>query len=287
MSEALASEARLSHFARPYDWHTIDAIIRDAGGVILESFYSDDAVARFNREVDDHLAAREDAGQPHSGSSAYDKFLGHRTVRLQGLIEKFDSAADWIGHRELFEYAERTLEPIATSVLLNAAELIQIGPGEPEQYLHRDSDSWPMAPLGDHPLVVNAFMALDPFTLENGATHIAPGSWRWERDRKPTPDEITRARMAPGDVLLFRGDLVHGGGANTTDRPRRAVSITYCAGWLRPVENSVLNVSLERIKTLPKHVQGLLGYAAYDGTRDNGGLVGLYENGDPGALLVV
>ena len=285
MSEALVTQAELCRLMRPYDWPSIDAIIQEEGGVILEGLFSSDEVAGFNRDVDAYLAAREEAGRPQSGSSAYDRFLGHRTVRLQGLIEKFDHAADWIGRRELVDWAERSVEPIATSVLLNAAELIQIGPGEPEQYLHRDSDSWPMAPLGTHPLLVNALVALDAFTLENGATRIAPGSWRWERDRKPTPDEILRAQLAIGDVLLFRGDIVHGGGANASDRPRRAISITYCAGWLRPVENSFLNISRERVKTLPKHVQGLLGYSSYDGTRDNGGLVGLFENGDPGVLL--
>jgi hypothetical protein len=57
------------------------------------------------------------------------------------------------------------------------------------------------------------------------------------------------------------------------------------AGWLRPVENSLLNVSLDQARQLPERLQRLLGYALYDGTRDNGGLVGLYENGDPTALL--
>jgi hypothetical protein len=32
-------------------------------------------------------------------------------------------------------------------------------------------------------------------------------------------------------------------------------------------------------------VQALLGYAVYDGSRDKGGLVGLYENGDPAVVL--
>lgn len=285
MSEKELATIELGRFAPPYDWSAIDAIVHEEGGVIVESLFSREAVARFNREIDDYLAANKDAGQPRSGSSAYDKFLGHRTVRLQGLIEKFESAAGWIGRRELFEWADRTFEPVATSMLLNAGELIQIGPGEPSQHFHRDSDSWPMAPLGEHPLVVNAIVALDPFTLENGATHVAPGSWRWDRDRKPRAHEILRSPMAAGDALLFRGDLVHCGGANTTANPRRAVSISYCVGWLRPVENSILNVTRERAKTLPKHVQGLLGYAAYDGTRDRGGLVGLYENGDPAVLL--
>ena len=204
---------------------------------------------------------------------------------LHGLIEKFESAAKWIDRYELIDWAERSLDPVATTMLLNAAELIQIGAGEPSQYLHRDSDSWPLVPLGDQPIIVNALIALDSFTLENGATHITPGSWRWSRERKPKPEEILRAPMEEGDALLFRGDVIHGGGANTTGRHRRAVSVSYCAGWLRPVENSFLNVSRERAKILPTRVQKLLGYVAYDGKRDGGGLVGLYENGDPSALV--
>ncbi len=285
MSEVQVVDTELRCFERPFSWESIDPVIHEEGGVILRNFFSSSEVADFNRDVDEYFMADEDAGKPRSGSTAYDKFLGHKTVRLQGLIGKVANVGDWIGNPELCDWAERTLEPVATSALLNAAELIQIGPGEPKQYLHRDSDSWPMAPLGEHPLIVNALIALDPFTLANGATHLAPGSWRWDRSRKARPEEMLRAVMQPGDVLVFRGDIVHGGGANTTDVPRRALSISYCVGWLRTVENSILNVSRERIKTLPKHLQQLLGYSAYDGSRDNGGLVGLYENGDPSVLL--
>ena len=275
----------LRRFSRPYGWEAIDAVIHDEGGVVLEGLFTEDQVGRFNGEVDAFLAQDDRAGLPQSGSPDYDRFLGQRTVRLHGLVEKFASGVDWIGHPDLFAWSERTLEPVATSVLLNAGELIQIGPGEPGQFLHRDTDSWPMAPIGEHPLLVNALVALDPFTLDNGATRVVPGSWRWQRDRRAAPEEIQRATMDPGSGLLFRGDIVHGGGANDSDRPRRAVSITYCVGWLRPVENSVFNVSKERARSLPAHLQQLLGFAAYDGSRDRGGLVGLYENGDPAAWL--
>ena len=275
----------IRRFTRPYDWDTIDAVIHEEGGVVLGGLFSEEEVQRFNTEIDDYLATHDDAGLANSGSSDYDQFLGQRTVRLHGLVEKFENADDWIGHPDLFAWSERTLEPVATSVLLNAAELIQIGPGEPSQVLHRDTDSWPMAPLGEHPLMVNALVALDPFSIENGATRFAPGSWRWERDRRAAPEEILRATMEPGDGLIFRGDVIHGGGANATDRPRRAISLSYCVGWLRPVENSVFNVSKERARSLPQHMQQLLGFAVYDGSRDHGGLVGLYENGDPSAWL--
>lgn len=138
-------------------------------------------------------------------------------------------------------WAERMLACVADSVLLNAGELIQIQPGEPAQYLHRDSDAWP-APIGLHPLVVNCMLALGPFTAANGATRVVLGSHRWPAGRCPEEHELRPVELRPGDALLFPGDLVHGGGANRTDQPRRGVSLSYCAGWLRPVENSVLNV---------------------------------------------
>ena len=112
-----------------------------------------------------------------------------------------------------------------------------------------------------------------------------PESWRWPADRRAEPTEIVRAEMVAGDALVFRGDIIHGGGANRSEAPRRAVSISYCAGWLRPVENSFLNVDRARVRELSPALQGLLGSSLYDGSRDKGGLVGLYENGDPAAVL--
>ncbi|MFT7652064.1 MAG: ectoine hydroxylase-related dioxygenase (phytanoyl-CoA dioxygenase family), partial [Candidatus Azotimanducaceae bacterium] len=198
---------------------------------------------------------------------------------------KTATAASWIGKHELVDWATETVKPIATSVLLNAAELIQIGPGEPNQYVHRDTDSWPTAHLGETPLIVNALIALDKFTEENGATRLIPNSWSWNKDRRADPGDFIRAVMSPGDGLLFRGDILHGGGANMTDSPRRALSISYCAGWLRPVENSVFNLPLEKVRQLTPQLQELLGFTMYDGSDHKGGLLGLYENGDPSVLL--
>lgn len=91
--------------------------------------------------------------------------------------------------------------------------------------------------------------------------------------------------MSPGDAVLFRGDLIHGGGENESDAPRRVVSISYCAGWLRPVENSFLNLSRATVSMLKPKLQALLGYAPDDGTHNQGGMIGLFENGDSALSL--
>jgi hypothetical protein len=270
----------LPRFTRPYDWAQIDSAVQTIGGAIVEDLLAPNEVELLNDQVDESLVLHGDIANAATGSGIYDTFLGHKTLRLHGLLEKAPASADLIGRPDLVEWAERMIAPVASSVLLNAGELIQIEPGEPAQFLHRDTDSWPV-PIGAHPHLVNALVALDPCTLKNGATYVAPASWEWEPRRKPQDGELIRAIMKPGDGLLFRGDLVHGGGENTTESRRRVLSISYCAGWLRPVENSFLNLSRETVRLLPSKLQALLGYAPYDGTKQLGGMIGLYENGDP------
>lgn len=284
-SQVHADAASLPHFQRPYDWAAIDKAVFDAGGVILDGLLSKAEVDRFNADMDRFLEKSDNKGKPNSGATLYDTFLGHRTVRFHGLIEKFESAAELIGQNELVDWTKRMLSKRANSVLLSAGEFIQIGPGEPAQFLHRDVDAWLDAPINEWPLLVNAIIAFDDFTLDNGATYVVPHSWDWDLKRQPKREEIARAVMKAGDVVLFRGDLLHGGGENVSEGRRRGVSLTYCAGWLRPVENSFLNISRDTAQRMPKQVQELLGYAMHNLTHQRGGLLGLYENGDPARAL--
>ncbi|MFN7606899.1 MAG: mitomycin antibiotic biosynthesis protein, partial [Hyphomonadaceae bacterium] len=60
---------------------------------------------------------------------------------------------------------------------------------------------------------------------------------------------------------------------------------SYVAGWLRPVENSFLNVPIDTVRALEPRLQALLGYAAHDGVSKRGGMIGLYENGSPTRIL--
>lgn len=279
----------LPTFHPPYTWAEIDEVVRTTGGAILAGFMSPDEVDQLNDQIDRYLGTPDPEVHNGSGSQGYDDFLGHRTVRLHGLVAKAPVSADLIGHPDLIGWAERQIAPDRTAgsgaIMMNAAEFIQIEPGESRQQAHRDTDSWPEAQLGQLPLAVNAIIALDRFTTENGATYVAPDSWRWDRSRRAKPDEYARAVMDAGSAVLFRGDLIHRGGENNSDDRRRALSISYAAGWLRPVENSFLNLGPETIAGLSPRLQRLIGYEAYDGSEAGGGLLGLYENGDPARAI--
>ena len=129
--ESRLEPGHLPRFGRPYDWSRIDRAVRTAGGAVCEGLLAPGELGRLNDQIDAYLKGHADAAAPASGSRSYDMFLGHKTLRLHGLVEKVPSSADLIGRPELVCWAERLIGPIASSVLLNAGELIQIQPGEP------------------------------------------------------------------------------------------------------------------------------------------------------------
>jgi len=69
--------------------------------------------------------------------------------------------------------------------------------------------------------------------------------------------------MPAGSVMLYRGSLWHGGGANRTKHPRLGVAIEYVVSWLRPQETHLLAVPTEVARTLSKRLRELLGYDVY------------------------
>lgn len=280
---ATVASTDLPVFSAPYDWPTITETIRRRGAAVVPGLVDIALVNRFNAEVDDWLEQNPRESSSNTGSGRYDRFLGRRTLRLHGLAGKVRASHDLITHPEIVAWARAMLAHWSNEVLLSIAEFIQIGPRESAQLLHRDTGSWwPNLPRGAHPLSVSAMVTLTPFTEETGATRVALDSCEWPLDRRPSQDQIARAIMRPGDALLFRGDVLHGGGANRTDTvARRGLALNYCAGWMRPVDNHFLTVPPSRAVDLPDELLGLLGYVAHDATHIDGGLVGMYDNGDP------
>ncbi|MEU6799804.1 phytanoyl-CoA dioxygenase family protein [Streptomyces neyagawaensis] len=270
-------------FEAPYDWPAIDECVRTQGAAVVRGLVDRSLVDAFNRELDEWLENNPRTVGSDTGSGIYDLFLGRRTLRVHGVPGKVRASHDLITHPEIVACMRRLLAPWSNEILLSVAELIQIGPREAAQMIHRDTGSWwPHLPRQEHPWNASAMVALTPFTPETGATRVVPGSCHWPLDQSPRGDQIGRAVMEPGDALLFRGDVLHGGGANrTTDRSRRGIALSYCAGWLRPVDNNMLAVPPSMAAECSDELLGLLGYVAHDATRQGGGLVGMYDNGDP------
>ncbi len=70
-------------------------------------------------------------------------------------------------------------------------------------------------------------VALDEYTLTNGATVMVPKSHTWGHDKTPTPDEALPVIMPAGSIMYFLSTLWHGGGRNTSDGDRMAITVQY------------------------------------------------------------
>lgn len=252
------------------------------GAVIVENILDPGQLANLNSELD-RFVARVDPGLRNPTTQEMIDFYGLSTVRIDGLPAKSKTFLDVMLLPQLCETADHFLLSNCKDYLLNTGQLIQIGPGESSQQLHRDESAWDeqtsVLPWPRPALQIEAMFALTDFTAANGATQVVPGSHHWPLDREAKTEEITRAEMKAGSALFYLGSAIHGGGANeTTDQHRRGMFLGYVVGWLRTEENMFLTVPIENVRSMPVRTQELLGYKAH-------GSIGVVDVGSPMVLL--
>jgi len=167
-------------------------------------------------------------------------------------------------HKTVLDCANGFLGPFASRIQLHVTQTIRIGPGESNQYLHRDRQAWgTYLPMHIEPQF-NTIWAMTDFTADNGATRVVPGSQTWDWERKATTDEMCQAEMSAGSVLLYSGSVIHSGGENRSQSHRLGLNVTYCLGWLRQEENQYLSCPPHIAKDFAPQVQELLGYTMGD-----------------------
>ncbi|MBS11861.1 MAG: phytanoyl-CoA dioxygenase [Gemmatimonadetes bacterium] len=91
--------------------------------------------------------------------------------------------------------------------------------------------------------------ALDDATVESGCMQIAPGSHKLgilnarhfvsEKDQAKycTPDKVIDLEVEAGEAVLIHNLTIHRSGLNTTDEPRRALSVAYMDAATRNTRN--------------------------------------------------
>jgi len=230
----------------------IAAALRDEGAAIVEDVLEAEALDALNAELAPWIARCK---------PVEDEFSGLKTQRLVALVARSPLARDLIMNPLMRAAGNAFLGPYAERLILHVAQLIRIGPKQGSQMLHRDRVVWGACLPPTIEPQFTTLWALDDFTADNGATQVVPGSQGWEYDRAAEDDEILRAEMSRGSVLVYSGSVLHGGGQNiTTDGYRSGIVISYCLAWLRQEENQYLSCPPQVAKDLDPELQDLLGY---------------------------
>ncbi|WP_067663099.1 phytanoyl-CoA dioxygenase family protein [Nocardia miyunensis] len=270
----VAATATLRRVSKDTPVAEILEILDADGGLIIEKFLTADQVRRFNDEIQPAMAAL-DAGSKNSDEFVAD-FHGNQTKRLTNLITISKTfREEIIDHDLLHALGEAVYREESGDWWLTTGQVIEIGPGNKAQILHRDLENNHFAvTMGKAgPMVmINFLIALTDFTEENGATRVIPRSNHWDDyENRGTPEMTIPAEMKAGDVIFFNGKVVHGGGANVTENEfRRGVTIPLQPAFLTPEEAYPFLIDLELAKTLSPRVQKLIGFRS------------VYPKGSPG-----
>ncbi|TDT40072.1 ectoine hydroxylase-related dioxygenase (phytanoyl-CoA dioxygenase family) [Streptomyces sp. BK208] len=255
----------------------LKTVTRD-GGVVIENFLTHEQIARFNAEIEQPLRALR-PGSAHENEIVA-AFHGSNTKRLTNLVTHSATfRSEVIDHPLVHEISDLVFLQESGTYWMTTAQVIEIGPGNQAQMLHRDLENWfpfiGMGPAGPE-VTINFLVALTDFTEENGATRVIPGSNHWsDFEDRGTPDQTIPAVMNAGDVLLISGKTAHGGGANRTgDEYRRGLAFTFNAGFLTGEEAYPFLVDGELARTLSPRVQRMLGFRSQ------------YPTGSPGLWQV-
>lgn len=253
------------------DLSSRDLVSRDLAGTHKRTTVETDPplaadLARYDRDgyvilkglLDDQIRTRAETSlRELLGPTGRNNFEGFNTQRAYALLSKTRALDPVVTHPKILGFLKARLDP---DPLLSACLAINIGPDEDAQPAHADDGFYPdMRPDARHGLSV--IWAFDPFTADNGATLGWPGSHLWPGDRTPGPDDIAvPAIMEPGDALVFHGGFWHAGGENRTRSGRLALTVQYCAPWLRTQENMSLAVPPDVVAGLAEPLPSLLGY---------------------------
>ena len=285
--------ATVPRFPADAEPDAVHAAIERDGAAIVEGLLPPEVVRRVNDEVEAAVAAADpDEEYFNPVMSAFHGPNTKQVAGVPGISRTF--AVDVMCHPLYLALCDRILLPSCARYQLNLGHLLQRGPGAEEQWLHRDELVWSDVPSPHPELQLASVIAFVDFTRDNGATRLVPGSHRWDDRALPAieqmqapiePDQIAYAEMPAGSAVIYLGSVIHAGGANTTDVPRRGAHLSYTLGWLRTEENNYLSVPPEYAATLPRQAQELLGYAVHDSIGRGGGYLGMVRMQDPVDLM--
>ena len=130
--------------------------------------------------------------------------------------------------------------------------------GNKGQQLHLDSN----LAGSNYCMTMNVMWYLDDYNLQDGTTRIVPKSHKFQKyakNGKRYKNEIFLNGKA-GDVLIFNGNLWHGGSSKSSDKTRWALILGYSRWFMKPSFDYMLNTPLNIYNKMTKSQKLLLGF---------------------------
>jgi ectoine hydroxylase-related dioxygenase (phytanoyl-CoA dioxygenase family) len=168
--------------------------------------------------------------------------VGHARLERAGelgvlrLLLKFeDHFFRFLEIPEVLALVDATVGETAILHLQNGFILPSFPPGgAPAVFQNQFHQDFPRV-LGGHLMSVNLMFAVDPFTTDNGATLVVPGTHQMAS--APDPAVLLRdalpATCAAGGMLVFDSTLYHAAGANASGRDRLALNHQFTRSYLK------------------------------------------------------
>lgn len=260
----------LQSFSVNDDIHEVITILRRDGGVIVNKLIDETVIDQVKAELRPYF--------DKEGKETESDFNGYKTLRVGATLARSITSAVLIGHPLVMKVMDAVLLPFCINYQIGSTTAIEILPGEAAQMLHRDDAIYPMR-LGGWEIQASAMIALDDFTLENGATHILMNSHAAMGPVRINHENTVQAVMPKGSCLFYLGSTWHGGGANHTHKPRAGLITTYSLGWLKQEEIQTLSIPKAMVDQYPDHIKRLMGFQTH------GPYLGLFPN-DPDGYWV-
>ncbi|CDK28030.1 unnamed protein product [Kuraishia capsulata CBS 1993] len=262
-SDDVALECTLQDLTveQPATLEKVLAKLEKYGGCIVKNYLPLETVDRILADVEEYI----DQDKDFEGT-----FLPRQTRTVPGMCKKSAvTTEEFVCHPLNLAVSDALLgkencfwigDEVVTGYSApqhNSCITFKIGPGAPDQVLHRDDmlhhnirKHMDVYEYGTE-TALGSVLALSNTSKANGATRFVPGSHLWSHMRKPTASEAVYAEMSKGDCFFMLASCYHGGSANTTeDEYRTQVILFMTQGILRQEENIMVGTPVEYFKSL-------------------------------------
>ena len=222
------------------------------GWVVYENAIEPEFIDRINEDIEDGYICRRNIQKKNGISADMDGTLHHLLERDNFSIPLLERM---YCHDEITQY-------FGGKYILNGMNGV-IHSKQERPYLsnmHRDIRTF----MIETKILLQMIIALDDFTLQNGATHFLSGSHKIAL----RPDETffytnaDRATVLKGSIIVFDSNLWHAAGENFTAKPRRALTLGFTRPFFKQQMDYSRFLGYDFVAGLKPELRQVIGYNA-------------------------